>query len=358
MNEAPPIEVVKRLVMVDDDALGLRTYSVALRRLGWEVETYDDAQAALKRLNDGELHVLLTDLNMPGIAGDQLVAAARAAHPDAAILVMSGQQEITTAVELISQGADDYLAKPMRASDIDFRLTRAMERRALQLAHRTQYHALRQQVAAQAERLESVYTTGLVTLARTLDLRDPYTHGHSTRVASLTADLAQYLGFDAERIEEIRLGGLLHDMGKLAISDEILLKPGRLTEDEMTTMAQHPVTGYDLLQPMLADRPIVLAIVRSHHERMNGTGYPDQLAGPDIPVEAMMVALADSFDAMTSDRPYRAGMDPEKALGIIEREGGTHYEAGLTSAFAALIRGRWAQGLNAFGEPLQAKTPA
>jgi len=353
-----PRPVVKRMIMVDDDVLAVKTYSIALRRLGWEVEPFTDPASVLTRIRAGDVTCLLSDLDMPGLGGKTLVQEARAANPHCVIVVLSGQQEIGTAVDLMSLGADDYLMKPARVPEIAMRLERAMSRRLLEQAHASQYSALRAQVLEQATSLEQVYNMSLVTMAYALDLRDPYTHGHSTRVGEYAGDLAEYLGLDSDMVSEIRLGGQLHDIGKLGMPDSILLKPDALTVEEFRAMQQHPLQGWDLLRESMYDRPMVLNIVRSHHERLSGKGYPDKLVGTEIPPEAMIVALADSFDAMTSSRPYRTARPLDTALAILRGGAGTDYDLGMTSAFCSMIESRLAKGLLPTGHPHPGVAPS
>jgi putative nucleotidyltransferase with HDIG domain len=166
-----------------------------------------------------------------------------------------------------------------------------------------------------------------------LEKKDIYTRGHSNRVAVYAVKTAVQMGYTGEILDQIRLGGELHDIGKIGTRDEVLNKPGPLTPDEFEEIKKHVVEGEEILEPLRREHPLVLDIVRSHHERIDGTGFPDRLTGPSIPVVARLVAVADAFDAMTTSRAYRPSRTPGEALDELERCAGTHFDAPVVSAF-------------------------
>lgn len=179
--------------------------------------------------------------------------------------------------------------------------------------------------------LQHMFEGMIQSLASALDAKDTYTRGHSGRVAELSVELARRLGYDQETLDRIRMGGILHDIGKIGVDDSVLRKPGRLTDEEFEQIKQHPMIGYDILKGIRRFAPI-LPIVRNHHESWDGTGYPDGLAGDEIPRDAQIAAVADSFDAMTSDRPYRRGMHLEKVVGIFQNGRGTQWATDVVDA--------------------------
>jgi putative nucleotidyltransferase with HDIG domain len=174
--------------------------------------------------------------------------------------------------------------------------------------------------------LQQMFAGMIHSLASALDAKDTYTRGHSSRVADLSVELSKRLGYDSEAVARIRMGGILHDIGKIGVDDSVLRKPGRLTEEEFDQIKKHPMIGYEILKGIRQFAPI-LPIVRNHHESWDGRGYPDQLAGDKIPRDAQIVAVADSFDAMTSDRPYRRGMSLEKVVDIFKHGRGSQWAA-------------------------------
>ena len=190
-----------------------------------------------------------------------------------------------------------------------------------------------------ASRLKQNMLTLIDTLANTLEARDPYTHGHSRRVGLYATWIAEDLGYDEDALENLRHGGLLHDIGKIAVREDVLNKPGRLTAEEYDHIKIHPSVGYNILRQIEEFEPM-LPIVLSHHERMDGEGYPHQVPGADIPLNARITAIADTFDALTSDRPYRDGMPVEKAIAILESVKGTQLDGELVDIFVRKVRER------------------
>ncbi|WP_019123291.1 HD-GYP domain-containing protein [Brevibacillus massiliensis] len=187
------------------------------------------------------------------------------------------------------------------------------------------------------KKLEHLNDSFLVTLAASIDARDPYTHGHSYRVAHWAREISQVLGLGKAQVDEIYYGGILHDIGKIGIEDEILKKEGKLSKEEYAKIQQHPVIGYQIVrQAGVFDE--LLPAIRSHHERMDGKGYPDGLSGADIPLAARILAVSDAFDAMVSDRPYRKGLPVEVALERIEEASGTQFDANIAEKFVKIIR--------------------
>jgi putative nucleotidyltransferase with HDIG domain len=194
---------------------------------------------------------------------------------------------------------------------------------------------LERRVQEQAERIRELFLEGVQMLARALEAKDPCLRGHSVRVSRYAVETARRLGVAEPLIEQIRVGGELHDIGKIGTREAVLQKPGRLTDDERNQICEHPVLGERMLAPLARESPSVLRIVRSHHERLDGAGFPDGLHGDAIPLEARIVAVADAFDAMTSERPYRAPRAPVEALGELRDVAGTQLDPDAVSAFTA-----------------------
>ncbi len=183
--------------------------------------------------------------------------------------------------------------------------------------------------------LQQMFEGTIQSLVSALDAKDAYTCGHSNRVSELTVELASRLGYDEEGISRVRMGGILHDIGKIGIDDAVLRKPGRLTDEEFDQIKQHPVLGYEILKGIRQFRKI-LPSVRHHHESWDGSGYPDGLAGDEIPRDAQIMAVADAFDAMTSDRPYRPGMPLEKVISIFEGGSGSQWAADVVDVLLGM----------------------
>jgi HD-GYP domain-containing protein (c-di-GMP phosphodiesterase class II) len=227
----------------------------------------------------------------------------------------------------------DYLTKPFHLGEVKARVRQALERRALLVERRMYQTRLEERVAEQARRIEALFLAGIQSLAVALEVKDRYTRGHSERVSRYSVGIARALGLGADAVRQIEIGGHLHDIGKIGVREAVLNKAGPLSEDEYAHIMTHPVVGSRLLRPLLADMPIAMHVVRSHHERLDGGGVPDGLAGDEVPLEARIAAVADSFDAMTSHRPYRAGMTREAAVAELRRCVGAQYCPEVVEAF-------------------------
>jgi HD-GYP domain-containing protein (c-di-GMP phosphodiesterase class II) len=214
-----------------------------------------------------------------------------------------------------------------------------MEKRRLVLENRAYQEQLEQRVAAQARRLEELFLASMQSLAEALEVKDRYTHGHSIRVSRYASAIAREMSLDAGAVHQIELGAHLHDIGKIGVREAVLNKAGPLTDDEYEHIMTHPIVGWRLLAPLLGDMPLALNVVRSHHERFDGRGMPDHLAGEAIPIEARIVAVADAFDAMTSVRPYRSNRALEAGLTEIERCSASQFDPAVVAAFARAARG-------------------
>ena len=277
--------------------------------------------------------LVISDLRMPEVDGIELLREIRARYPDTAVIMLTAVADVEMAVKCLAIGAMDYLTKPFHLEEVRARVGQALERRRLILENRDYQERLEERVAAQARRLEELFLTGIQSLAEALEVKDPYTRGHSIRVSTYSSVIARALRLDDEMIWQIELGGHVHDLGKIGVREAVLNKPGRLTPEEYEHIMIHPVVGWRILAPLLGDAPIALNIVRSHHERMDGRGVPDQLRGRAIPLEARIAAVADALDAMTSGRPYRsAELTLEGAVGELRRNRGVQFDADVVEA--------------------------
>jgi HD-GYP domain-containing protein (c-di-GMP phosphodiesterase class II) len=244
--------------------------------------------------------------------------------------------DVEIAVNCLALGASDYVVKPYQLQDVRARVAQALEKRTLILENRAYKEGLEARVAEQARRLEALFMVSVQSLAETLELKDPYTRGHSVRVSRYSCIIARQLGIDGEMLREIELGGQVHDIGKIGVRESVLNKPDRLTAEEYEHIMTHPVLGWRILAPLLGETPHALNIVRSHHERFDGRGVPDGLCGQNIPLEARICAAADALDAMTSDRPYRATeMTLEMAVTEIRRCAGSQFDPIVVDALVA-----------------------
>lgn len=285
---------------------------------GYQVSCAANGLEALAEMNSVTPDLILSDISMPEMDGYEFLQMVRARPEWVTIpfLILTARGEKEDILIGKNLGAEDYLVKPISRDElltaVRSRLSRAQEIKIVQL--------------------HQAYESSLTALANAIDVRDPYTRGHVERVTSYAQILAKEMGCNDRLLEQIRFGSILHDIGKIVIQDEMLLKPTPLTSEEWSYMQRHPITGAEMIKdiPYLAP---AAPIIRHHHERWDGRGYPDQLKGEEIPLGARIVAVADSFDAMTIDRPYRRGRSLDDAYAEIIQCSGNHFDPLVVNTF-------------------------
>ena len=326
-------------LVVDDEDQLRQILTRVMRGDGFRCIEARCGTEAIEQLRRHPVSLMLSDLRMPGMDGMELLRRAREQHPDIAIVMITGAPDIEDAVHCLANGAMDYLMKPFHLEEVRLRVAKAMDRRRLLLENRHYQERLKERVVAQASRLEEMFLAGVQALAEALELKDPYTRGHSVRVSQYSSILARTLGLHEDVVRQIELGGHVHDIGKIGVREAVLNKTEPLTDEEYEHIMIHPLVGWRVLAPLLGDAPIALNIVRSHHERMDGRGVPDGLVGESIPFEARIVAVADAIDAMTSGRPYRGNeLSLEQALDELRRNAGTQFDPKVVCAVETVIR--------------------
>jgi len=332
---SPPIMAgAANCLIVDDEPSVRRSLVRMLQAQGFtcfEAGSGTEALDVLERI--GEAPLVISDMRMPELDGIGLLETIRQQYPDTSVIMLTGMSETTTAVDCLHMGAADFLLKPISVAELQARVSRVLEKRALVLQNRFYQQHLERQVHEQAQRIQELFLQGVQMLARALEAKDAYTSGHSIRVSQYAVGTAQRLGFDGVSLDGIRLGGELHDIGKIGMREAVLHKPGTLTDEEFRQITEHPALGERMLQPLAQESPDVLRIVRSHHERLDGRGFPDGLRGEKIPIEARIVAVADAFDAMTTERPYRDARQPVDAVEELRRVAGTQLDPAAVEAF-------------------------
>jgi response regulator RpfG family c-di-GMP phosphodiesterase len=320
-------------LVVDDEPRLRQVLTHLMRNDGFRCFEAGNGEEAIAVLERQPIQIIMSDLRMPRMDGIELLKQVRARWPDTATVMITAVADVEVAVSCLAIGAMDYLTKPFHLEEVRARVAQALERRRLVLENRDYQHNLEVRVAAQAKRLEEIFLAGIQALADALEVKDSYTRGHSVRVSQYSAAIARELGLDVEIIRQIELGGHVHDIGKIGVKEAVLNKPGKLTPDEYQHIMTHPVVGWRILSPLMSDAPIALNVVRSHHERVDGTGVPDGMKAEEIPLEARIVAVADALDAMTSGRPYRTVQKSgDEALRELARHRESQFDARVVDA--------------------------
>jgi len=324
-----------RILVVDDEATIREILQRTLESEGYQCDKAADAAEAMSMMDSCAVDLVLSDIMMPGKSGVELLQEIQEKCPDTAVIMVTAVADTQTAINAMKQGASDYVTKPFNLVEVMLSVDRALEKKSLLIANREYKLKLEERVEQQTEEIRNTFLGAVKALAEALEAKDPYTNGHTKRVTELAVTLARESGMSEEYQDRIRLAGLVHDIGKIGVPEEILHKPDRLTEQEFDFIKEHPEIGERILKPIIRD-PVVLAIVRHHHERFAGGGYPEGLAGEDIPLGSRLLCVADAYDAMTSCRPYRDAMHPDKAKSQLLANRGIQFDPELVDLFMTL----------------------
>lgn len=345
---------IQRILVVDDELSVREILAEGLEAFGFETEMAADADEAMAILEKERFHLLLTDIDMPGRTGIDLMGDAKKLFPDLDVIMVTGVVDAKTAIQAIREGAADYLTKPFNLEEVQIVVDRTFEKRRLIAENRSYQEHLEDLVElrtaevvekhGEIERLygelQDSYESSLQTLVTALDFRDNETQGHSYRVVQYAVMVAKVMGIGEPDLTWIRRGAILHDVGKIGIPDAILKKPGKLDPGEWKVMKRHPEMGYRMLEHIRFLEP-ALDIVLSHQERFDGSGYPRGLKGEEIPQGARVFAVVDTFDAMTSDRPYRKALSIDDACNEIKEWSGRQFDPAVAEAFLSLPVDSW-----------------
>ena len=348
-SAAPPrVPDATRILVVDDEDGVRAAFHRFLRSRGYDVHVADSAEAALEALSSQRFTVALFDIHLPGMTGLEAVPAALTTDPDLAIVMLTAVDDAMTATAAIGRGASDYLVKPIELADLDGAVKRAMHKRTLRVEQQRVERLIREEVilrTAELEKEKEALRNVTMNVARSLinamEAKDLYLRGHSQRVAELGASIAEELGLDADTVEQVRLAGHLHDVGKIGIRESVLNKPGKLTPEEFEHVKDHVRMSMEILSPLThLDR--ALTFVHDHHEHWDGAGYPRRLKGEEISIGGRILAAADAFDAVTSRRAYREALTAEIAVDYLESHVGKLLDPAIYRALRTVVERRQA----------------
>jgi len=354
-------ESVKEILVVDDEPLIREIIIRKLSEFGYIATPVENAFEALNKMREKSYPLVLSDIMMPGMDGIELLKRLRSLYPDTAVVMITAVSNVNIAIEALREGAYDYLIKPFNFEEVVLSVKNAFEKRDLILENRlyqkhlealveNQTSEIRQLLSKEQERsselnkaLEEIQITHDATidaLSAALDYRDNETEGHSQRVVRYSLEIGKVLGLERRNLEVLARGTLLHDIGKIGVPDSILWKPGKLTDEEWVEMRKHVEYGFKMLKSIHFLRDAAL-IVQHHHERYDGSGYPDRMSGDNIIIGARIFAIADTYDAMTTDRPYRKALTDRDAREEIKRCNGTQFDPKITEAFFQIPVEQW-----------------
>ncbi len=326
------MDVLPEILVIDDEEV-VRDTLEALLGDSCRLLKAVDGTSGLAMAREAKPDLILLDVMMPGLDGFEVCSRLRADPETQAIpiIMITALDDRESRLRGLRAGVDDFLSKPFDGLEL--------RTRCATITRLNRYRRLleqRDQIALLHEELRTSYDRTLEGWAKALDLRDKETEGHTRRVVELSLEFARSLGLGQDMLEHVRMGALLHDVGKLGVPDSILLKPGKLTDDEWTVMRMHPIYAHDWLSPITHLSTAIL-IPYAHHEKWDGSGYPCGLAGEDIPLIARMFALVDVWDALRSDRPYRKPLSGAETLDHLRAGAGSHFDPALVPAFARLM---------------------
>ncbi len=337
----------KQEILIIDDEPEIRGLLYDLLSTDYSCTAVASAEEALAVLPFRSFDLIISDITMSGISGLQMIPLVLARAPETTIIMISGMQTIESAIDALRVGAFDYIMKPFELKQVEAAVRRALDHHALRVAKRNYEHRLEVTVIERTAALnhalaslEDAYRSTLKALAAALETRDTETHGHSERVVNFSLRLGRELKLDDEQMRSLEFGSLLHDIGKIGVPDAILRKPACLTDEEWKEMREHPGLGQQILSG-IDFLEGAARVVAQHHEKWDGSGYPLKLSGAAIDLKARIFAVADAFDAMTSDRVYRAGMTYERAAAELDRFAGTQFDPQVVKAFHRVAPGEW-----------------
>lgn len=322
------------VLIVDDEQMVRRSLRKKLAREGYRCDEAQDAEEALRQMRGTPADLVILDIMMPGKSGDQLLPELTFYYPSTAVVMSTAVTDPDTIIRCMKNGAKDYICKPFKLDQVVASVERALAKMETELAVRGHQQLLEKRVAEQTKELRKLSLGAIKSLVVALEAKDKYTAGHSLRVTDIALAIGKEMGLESTELDDLHWGALLHDVGKLAVDPAIQNKPGRLTPDEYEQMMMHIQVGPRIVGPVV--NQAVTDIIAHHHDRHDGKGFAQALEGDAIPLNARILAVADSFDAMNSDRPYRTALPIEKSLEEIRTGSGSQFDPDAATAFLRL----------------------
>ena len=332
----------QKILLVDDEVTIRRLLHVKLSRQGYHCEEAGNAIEALDKMRTYAADLVMLDMKMPGKSGMELLPELKASYPNTAVIMATAVAEANLAIQCMRLGADDYITKPFNLDEVVLNVEKTLEKQMLEQQIREYQEHLHQKVEQQTIEIRTLFLNSIEALVFALEAKDKYTAGHSRRVSEIALDLGRGMNLSGEDLENLRWGSLLHDVGKIAVDQIIQNKPGKLTPAEYEHIMIHAQVGAGIVKPVVNQK--VVEIVEHHHDHFNGSGLHQIVSGENIPLGARILAVADAYDAMTSDRPYRPAIPVEEARREIERCCGTQFDPVVANTFLKLDNSCYTSG--------------
>lgn len=329
-------EPKEKILLVDDEEALRSILSIGLGARGYVCDEAEDGDQALAKLGKGPSDLVIMDINMPGKTGSEVLPEITRNYPETAVIMASGISDPRVIAKCIQDGAQDYISKPFRFEQVLASVNGTLDKRRVVLDIRRYFSELSKEIEENRHDPRRFFFGAIQTLINTLEAKDSYTAGHSQAVADIAVNLGAQLKMNPEEMDDLHWAALLHDVGKIAVDPNILNKPSELTPSEYRHIMTHAVIGPNLVKPFVNDR--VVEIISHHHDHFDGCGLDQTVKGIDIPVGARVIALADAYHAMISDRPYRKALSIAEALEEIRWYSGTQFDPILANIMVNYIQ--------------------
>ena len=323
-----------QVLIVDDEQMVRRSLRKKLTREGYRCEEAQNAEEALAQMRGTPVDLVILDVMMPGKSGDKLLPEITLLYPETAVVMATAVADSDTIIGCMKNGAKDYICKPFKLDDVMASVERALLKMEAELTLKSHQRQLERRVTEQTAEIQKLSLGAIKSLVVALEAKDQYTAGHSLRVTDIALAIGKELNLGPQEMDNLRWGALLHDVGKLAVDPAIQNKPGKLSKDEYREMMMHIQVGPRIVGPVVDN--VVADMIAHHHDHYDGTGFAQTLVGTDIPLGARILAVADSFDAMNSDRPYREALPRGNSLEEIRQGSGSQFDPVAAAAFLRL----------------------
>ncbi len=329
-------KILPKLLIADDNHNLRKTLKTYLNKHDFAISEVKNGNMAHKELKKNIYDVCILDINMPYISGFEILKKIQNENKiSTSIIVLTSFQDNSSIINAMRMGADDYIQKPFNISELKIAIDKGIKSRQIKLENIKYKYFLEQEIKKKTRKIKKAYMDIVTAFSNAMEIRDPYTGGHSKKVSDIAYIIGKEMKLSKNDLENIKIGGLLHDIGKIGIPDNILKKPDKLTKEEFGEIKKHPLIGYAIVKNISAVSPIIPFIL-THHEKYDGTGYPHGLQGTSIPLEGRILAIADAFEAMISNRPYRKILTLQQSYNEILKYSNTQFDPNIVKIFTKL----------------------